>query len=251
MRLTIPKPCHQSWADMTPASGGRHCAACQQTVIDFTQQSDAEILAYLARAAGSRLCGRFAAGQLERPLQRAAPAAPRRWRAWLAAALAVWGLREVSGGEAKAQVPTEQRELSANSPLNYSARPDYEGQVASRVLRGRVVDAETGEGLPGVTMVIKGTSIGTGSDNNGQFILTVPPEYKLVDNTQLVFQYLGYDTEEHSISLGAVHEFQVKMAIRHTIGLPELRPRPWHPREFYYWTKWKLGSLFSRSSAAR
>ncbi|GAB3292168.1 hypothetical protein ACFQT0_07390 [Hymenobacter humi] len=79
--LSIPQPCHQSWAVMTPTASGRHCAACQKIVVDFTLKTDAEILAYLAGAANGRPGGRFAAGQLERPLQRAAPAAPTRWRA--------------------------------------------------------------------------------------------------------------------------------------------------------------------------
>ena len=76
--LTIPQPCHQSWAVMTPAAVGRHCAACEKTVVDFTLKTDAEILAFLAGAVSDHTCGRFAAGQLERPLRRAAPAVPTR-----------------------------------------------------------------------------------------------------------------------------------------------------------------------------
>ena len=86
---------------MTPTPTGRHCAACQKTVVDFTQKTDAEILAYLAGAAGPA-CGRFRAGQLARPLQVATPggAAPR-WRAWLAALVAAGGA--LGAGRAAAQ----------------------------------------------------------------------------------------------------------------------------------------------------
>ena len=108
--LSIPQPCHENWAAMTPAAAGRHCAACAHTVVDFTQKTDTEILAYLAGAASGRTCGRFAAGQLERPLQRAVLAAPTaRWGTWLAAAVAVWGLREAVSVPAKAQAPAEWR----------------------------------------------------------------------------------------------------------------------------------------------
>ncbi|GAB2852814.1 hypothetical protein [Hymenobacter ruber] len=108
--IHIPQPCHENWASMTPTATGRHCAACAQTVVDFTLKTDAEILAYLAGAASPRICGRFAAGQLERPLQRAAAVAPTaRWRAWLAAAVAMWGVREGSGVVAQAQAPAEWR----------------------------------------------------------------------------------------------------------------------------------------------
>ena len=116
--LHIPQPCPESWAAMSPTGTGRHCAACAKTVVDFTLKTDAEILAYLARAGNSRTCGRFAAGQLERPLQRAASAAPTaRWRAWLAAAVAVWGLREGFTFNAQAQAATEWRARYWGGPV--------------------------------------------------------------------------------------------------------------------------------------
>lgn len=73
--LHIPQSCPESWAVMSPIATGRHCAACAKAVVDFTLKSDAEILTYLVGAANGRTCGCFAAGQLERPLQRAVPAA--------------------------------------------------------------------------------------------------------------------------------------------------------------------------------
>ena len=116
--LVIPQPCHESWAAMSPTAPGRHCAACAQTVVDFTLKTDAEIMAYLAGAATGRTCGRFAAGQLERPLQRVVPAAlSGRWRAWLAAMVAIWALRESIGTEAKAQTATEWRARYWGGPV--------------------------------------------------------------------------------------------------------------------------------------
>ncbi|WP_310394901.1 hypothetical protein [Hymenobacter sp.] len=133
--LTIPQPCNESWAAMTPAATGHHCAACQQTVVDFTRHTDAEILAHLARAAGARTCGRFAAGQLERPLQRAAPAALTRWRAWLAAAMAVWAVRAAGGSRAHAQAPAEMHEMGKRvAKPGYTEairRPDVAPSVSS------------------------------------------------------------------------------------------------------------------------
>ncbi len=39
LKLSIPKPCHEDWAAMTPNEQGRHCAVCAKTVTDFTQMS--------------------------------------------------------------------------------------------------------------------------------------------------------------------------------------------------------------------
>ncbi len=87
--LYIPQPCPASWAAMTPASGGRHCAACQKTVVDFTQKTDTEILAYFWQVGAGPTCGRFRAGQLGRPLRPARPAPrPLRWQLGLAGLLA-------------------------------------------------------------------------------------------------------------------------------------------------------------------
>src|SRR5690625_1082675 len=56
---------------------------------------------------------------------------------------------------------------------------------------GRVIDAETGDGLPGVNITIQGTSTGTATDLNGEFELRVPDL-----NQTLVFSYIGYERVE-------------------------------------------------------
>jgi hypothetical protein len=87
--IYVPQPCAESWAAMTPTATGRHCAACQKTVVDFTQKTDAEILAYFRQVGTGRTCGRFHVGQLERPLRSTQPVArPRHWQLWLAGLLA-------------------------------------------------------------------------------------------------------------------------------------------------------------------
>ena len=55
---------------------------------------------------------------------------------------------------------------------------------------GTVTD-EFGEPLPGVSILLKGTSVGTISDMNGKYSLSVPSE-----DATLVFSFVGYTTEE-------------------------------------------------------
>jgi len=66
-RLQIPTPCQENWANMQPADKGRHCAACQKTVVDFTAMSDTEIIRYMSKA-GQHVCGRLTPDQVNRPL---------------------------------------------------------------------------------------------------------------------------------------------------------------------------------------
>jgi hypothetical protein len=61
------------------------------------------------------------------------------------------------------------------------------------VVKGTVKDA-SGVTLPGVTVKIKGTSIGTQTTTDGTFSITAPS-----DGT-LLFSYLGYDTKEVAIA---------------------------------------------------
>src|SRR5690606_8771100 len=57
-------------------------------------------------------------------------------------------------------------------------------------VRGRVTD-ETGAGLPGVNILVKGTSQGTISDADGQFTLNVNDLTAV-----LVFSFVGYVPQE-------------------------------------------------------
>lgn len=58
-------------------------------------------------------------------------------------------------------------------------------------ITGTVTDAQSGETLPGVNIMIKGTTIGTSTDANGTFDLEVP---SLQDT--LVVSFIGYQTRE-------------------------------------------------------
>ena len=65
-------------------------------------------------------------------------------------------------------------------------KPDKFQEVA-----GRVTDAESGESLPGVNVVVKGANIGAATDAQGRYTLNVP---SLQDT--LVFSFIGYETQE-------------------------------------------------------
>jgi TonB-linked SusC/RagA family outer membrane protein len=59
---------------------------------------------------------------------------------------------------------------------------------------GRVTD-EQQQGLPGVSVVLKGTTQGTATDSDGKYSLTLPD-----GNGTLVFSFIGYLTEEVAVS---------------------------------------------------
>ena len=66
MKITIPKPCHENWAAMTPDEKGRFCKVCSKSVRDFTSASDLQIMNNLS--GDINICGNFQVDQLDRNL---------------------------------------------------------------------------------------------------------------------------------------------------------------------------------------
>jgi hypothetical protein len=258
----IPQPCAESWAAMMPTATGRHCAACQKTVVDFTQKTDAEILAALRHAAGET-CGRLRADQLGRAL--AAPAPPARWRAWLGAALAVGSTLGAAKAVAQTTLghhnggPVPVASTTSGSPavvLPSPAKPtepapDPAGPGRPLVLRGVVTDAATREGLPGVTVLLAGTTTGTTTDAMGAFALPVAAE---ATSVQLTFSSIGYvgqqltvsPADNQPIALSMQAEVNGLMNGVVVTGVAGPRPWPWRPRRFFNWSKYWLARPFER-----
>ncbi|MFA8433188.1 MAG: SusC/RagA family TonB-linked outer membrane protein [Marinifilaceae bacterium] len=63
-------------------------------------------------------------------------------------------------------------------------------QAQSKVVTGTVTDANDGMGIPGVSVVVKGTTTGTSTNIDGQFTLDVDA------TSTLVFSFVGYKTQE-------------------------------------------------------
>lgn len=66
--------------------------------------------------------------------------------------------------------------------------------IQARIISG-VVSDQTGETIISASVVVKGTSIGTVTDFDGNFVLDVPD-----DATTLVFSYIGLQTQEVAIT---------------------------------------------------
>ena len=72
-------------------------------------------------------------------------------------------------------------------------------------ISGKVVDAG-GLELPGVNVMVKGTTIGTLTDGDGKFTI---PDVPGGSNAVLVFSYVGFQTQE--IKVGNAKNLTVKL----------------------------------------
>jgi TonB-linked SusC/RagA family outer membrane protein len=80
-------------------------------------------------------------------------------------------------------------------------------QNTPRIVSGRITD-ETGAGLVGASIVLKGTTIGVVADDNGDFKFELPATVS--DKGSLVFSSVGFLTQE--IELGTQTNFNVRLA---------------------------------------
>lgn len=63
--------------------------------------------------------------------------------------------------------------------------------LQQQVVTGKITDSQTGDAMPGVNVLVKGTALGAISDIEGKYSLSVPNQ-----NATLVFSFIGYISQE-------------------------------------------------------
>jgi TonB family protein len=97
---------------------------------------------------------------------------------------------------AKKEALAPQTQLPARSALTQQ----------TRIVKGKVTAAEDGEALPGVNVIIKGTTIGTVTNELGQYEILVPDTYPV-----LQYSYIGLTSTE--VTAGSSDEINVAMTL--------------------------------------
>jgi hypothetical protein len=205
--INIPKPCHESWQQMTPVDQGRHCQLCCKTVTDFTSMSNNEIITYLASA--NNVCGRFGEQQLtdiNHHLYAQTPPTGA-WKRWV---MMISMLGSTMFFKANAQ--TKPATVQTSNGQNES-KPDriLLGKVAApdsnryKIVHGQVADSDN-NCLPNVTVKIKGTNEGTVIGTDGKFSL-----YKVKPTDTIVFSFIGYESQEVKVGSSANQTYNIVM----------------------------------------
>ncbi|MBI1770164.1 MAG: von Willebrand factor type A domain-containing protein [Bacteroidetes bacterium] len=76
--------------------------------------------------------------------------------------------------------------------------------VVERSIMGKVTSADDGSALPGVNVVLKGTSNGTVTDGQGNYVITAPDQGGI-----LVFSFIGMKTRE--VPIGSKNRIDVSL----------------------------------------
>jgi hypothetical protein len=208
-RVSIPQPCAQPWAAMSPTAAGRHCAACATEVVDFTRMSDAEILAFMARQGGRPVCALANATQL-------APVPASRWRSWLLAALALVGWHPIISCATKPpqQPPTQASAATITDSAAAQAQPI--------IIRGQVLDGAGNTAVAGVRVLINDTQFGTTTDAKGQFELVMARSWAPIAGGKVALKFLGnpFDFTEQTVTVDVRATPQPAPLAVHLVSVP-------------------------------
>ena len=188
--ISIPDPCHENWDAMTPAQQGRHCGACQKTVIDFTLMTDGQILDVIKKANGRHPCGRYLTSQLNRKLIDTRPKTTfinllaKRMAAML---LLVQSATTAMAQQAKSHIVTvEQYEEDSR---------DARGRIQ---VAGKLINTKDNQPLPHMSVHIKQTDTTIFSDTAGFFSFSLPAE---VDSVTLLMNHTPYSDGGFAVAL--------------------------------------------------
>jgi len=194
--ITIPKPCHEDWNKMNATEKGKFCGVCAKEVIDFTSNSDEEIVKHFTNHGNT--CGRFHETQLNRKL-----IVDRKKRNhWLSYAASFLLPITLFSQEVKKE-PSKTPKTVQTNPKNFKSLQigslHKQGEV-SRVIQndsitvsGTITD-DTGLPLPATAISVKGTSYGVAADFNGNYSI------KVKKNDVLVISYVGFESKEIKVS---------------------------------------------------
>jgi len=94
--------------------------------------------------------------------------------------------------------------VSAVAAPHFTPKPAFEIPVSiDRTIKGKVTD-ETGEKVPGVSIVLKGTTIGTVTDAEGAYTINVPDA-----GGTLIFSSVGFLSQEAPVGSGGTVDIKL------------------------------------------
>ncbi len=191
-RISVNQPCSENFINFKKTELGGHCNRCQKEVIDFTQFSDLDIARHFTND-NEKTCGRFRTSQLKNyEFDSVNNMNTNLFSRTL-------GIASFSLLALCATAPLVAQDVAQANPkmemtISKELKSDSLARVDSYTVTGTVLD-ESNLPIPGVNVILKGTSEGTSTDYDGKFEFP----RKLEVNDILVFSYIGYDTKEYKV----------------------------------------------------
>ncbi len=105
--------------------------------------------------------------------------------------------------------------------LSYLLSAEAFSQTSSRtVIKGTVTDSHTGDPIPYASVLLKGTTVGTITDEKGKYEIETS-----VTASEIAFSFIGYETETRTIKKGITQTIDIRLKLS-SITLDEVKIRP-------------------------
>ncbi|ULC58480.1 carboxypeptidase-like regulatory domain-containing protein [Flaviramulus sp. BrNp1-15] len=183
--LTIGKPCSEKFNQFTQTNSGGFCNSCQKEVMDFRNMSDEKLVEYFKNNQANT-CGYFKTNQLKEYSNLNDNRNEAKFKYLRIIGFALFSALSLHNIQAQEKQPaTEIIEQTKEAKSNQVKNNDKQ-----KGLLAGVVSDETGP-LPGANIILKGTTIGTSTNFDGEFVF---PK-KLEKGDILIFSFLGYETQ--------------------------------------------------------
>ena len=183
--LTIDKLCSEKFNQFTQTNSGGFCNSCQKEVMDFRNMSDEKLVEYFKNNQANT-CGYFKTTQLKEYSNLNDNRNGAKFKYLRIIGFAFFSALSLHNIQAQEKQPvTEIVEQNKSLKINQIKNNDEQ-----KGLLAGVVSDDTGP-LPGANIILKGTTIGTSTNFDGEFVF---PK-KLEKGDILIFSFLGYETQ--------------------------------------------------------
>ncbi len=172
INLEIKQPCSENFNSFKKTEKGGFCNSCEKEVIDFSKMTSDEIINYFKINSNTKTCGKFNKKQFE---TLSLSNQPKRKLSFFGG-IGLACLSFFTFGTLQAQQQTIKKEI----------------KQAQKAITVEGIVSDTSEALPGVSILLQGTQIGTQTDFDGKF--KFPKQLKKGD--VLIFSYIGYETKK-------------------------------------------------------
>ena len=109
------------------------------------------------------------------------------------------------GQSSMPSLPSQNEERNFLQTQKIDNLESFKPTVVERTISGKVIDEQSNEGLPGVSVVVKGTQKGAITDMDGGFSFSVPD-----GAVTLVFSFVGYESQEILVGNSSVINISLK-----------------------------------------
>lgn len=186
--LNIASPCAEDFNKFTPTAKGGFCNSCSKEVVDFTKLSSEEIRDYFNSEKDENVCGRFKTSQIN---NNTVYAAKKKNIFGFLSGIGFACISLFNSSVMQAQEIKHKKESDSDSiKTEDNAEQEY------LIVKGVVT--EGGLPLPGVSVEVEGTTTGTQTDIDGNFIF----DKKLKKGAVLVFSFIGMESKKVTVDKG-------------------------------------------------